>query len=93
MEWIVASRRGKYLAESKEAAVRKVIDNSRTIAPIAAVPATGITAARGGTSWIDFGRYRSVAGSRNAIRVIEVLVTHRGPFAIARHRAATTPQD
>jgi transposase-like protein len=36
MEWIVSSQRGKYSPEFKEAAVREVIDNSRTIADIAA---------------------------------------------------------
>jgi transposase-like protein len=35
MEWIVSSRRGKYSPEFKEAAVREVIDNSRTIAEVA----------------------------------------------------------
>ena len=34
-EWIVSSQRGKYSPEFKEAAVREVIDNSRTIADVA----------------------------------------------------------
>jgi transposase len=35
MEWMVSSQRGKYSPEFKEAAVREVIDNSRTIAEVA----------------------------------------------------------
>src|SRR6478752_4945902 len=35
MEWIVSSQRGKYSPEFKDAAVREVIDNSRTIADVA----------------------------------------------------------
>jgi transposase-like protein len=35
MEWIVSSQRGKYSPEFKDAAVREVIDNSRTIAEVA----------------------------------------------------------
>jgi transposase len=35
MERIVSSQRGKYSSEFKDAAVREVIDNSRTIADVA----------------------------------------------------------
>jgi transposase-like protein len=34
-EWIVSSQRSKYSPEFREAAVREVIDNSRTIADVA----------------------------------------------------------